>query len=334
MSSPTTVTLAQARRIAIRAQLLDGSASSVLETVRRLGSLQLDPTARVAPTQFLVLWSRLGQYDRHELQRLLDERELFEWIAFVYPREALPALLSRMHRWPGGNGLWPSRVGEWLKANAAFKRYVLRELERNGPMLSRQFEDRAKVRWRSSGWTGDRNVGRMLEFLCARGEIATVGRDGKQRLWDLAPRWYGDIEPLPHAEADAYFAEARFRALGVELRRGRLVAHPDADDRPVRRTTLLSPFDRLIHDRARTEALYDFHYRIEIYVPKAERKYGYFVLPVLHRDRLVGRIDPELDRKRGVLRINAVHWENGPIELERPARSLARFLGVDKVEWP
>jgi uncharacterized protein YcaQ len=239
-----------------------------------------------------------------------------------------------MHRWPGGNGLWPSRVGEWLKANAAFKRYVLRELERNGPMLSRQFEDRAKVRWPSSGWTGDRNVGRMLEFLCARGEIATVGRDGKQRLWDLAPRWYGDIEPLPHAEADAYFAGARFRALGVELRRGRLVAHPDADDRPVRRTTLLSPFDRLIHDRARTEALYDFHYRIEIYVPKAERKYGYFVLPVLHRDRLVGRIDPELDRKRGVLRINAVHWENGPIELERPARSLARFLGVDKVEWP
>jgi len=334
MSSPTTVTLAQARRIAIRAQLLDGSASSVLETVRRLGSLQLDPTARVAPTQFLVLWSRLGQYDRHELQRLLDERELFEWIAFVYPREALPALLSRMHRWPGGNGLWPSRVGEWLQANAAFKRYVLRELERNGPMLSRQFEDRAKVRWRSSGWTGDRNVGRMLEFLCARGEIATVGRDGKQRLWDLAPRWYGDIEPLPHAEADAYFAEARFRALGVELRRGRLVAHPDADDRPVRRTTLLSPFDRLIHDRARTEALYDFHYRIEIYVPKAERKYGYFVLPVLHRDRLVGRIDPELDRKRGVLRINAVHWENDPIELERPVRSLARFLGVDKVEWP
>jgi uncharacterized protein YcaQ len=329
----TEVTPAQARRIAIRAQLLDGSATSVLDTVRRLGSLQLDPTARVAPTQFLVLWSRLGSYDRDELARLLGERELYEWHAFVYPKEALPALLSRMQRWPPGNGAWPRRIREWLRANAAFKRYVLRELERNGPMLSRQFDDRASVPWRASRWSNS-NVGRMLELLGARGEIATVGRDGTQRLWDLAHRWYGDTPPLPHAEADAYFAEQRFRALGVELRKGRWIAHDEADDRPVRRTTLLSPFDRLIHDRARTEALFDFHYRIEIYVPKAERKHGYFVLPVLHRDRLVGRIDPERDRTRGVLRVNAVHWEDGPVPIERPVRSLARFLGVREVEWP
>jgi uncharacterized protein YcaQ len=330
----TEVTPAQARRIAIRAQLLDGSATTVLDAVRRLGSLQLDPTARVAPTQFLVLWSRLGTYDTNELARLLGERELFEWIAFVYPKESLPALLSVMHRWPPGDGAWRRRVREWLQANAAFKRYVLRELERNGPMLSREFEDRSRVPWPANGWRGSRNVGRMLEFLCAQGEIATVGRDGKQRLWDLAARWYGDTEPLPHDEADAYFAERRFRALGVERRKGRWVAHPDADDRPVGRTTLLSPFDRLIQDRARTEALFDFHYRIEIYVPKAERKYGYFVLPVLYRDRLVGRIDPELDRERGVLRINAVHWEDKPVPIQRPVRSLARFLGAGEVEWP
>jgi uncharacterized protein YcaQ len=313
--------------------LLDGSATSVLDTVRRLGSLQLDPTARVAPTQFLVLWSRLGQYDRAELQRLLDERELFEWMAFVYPREALPALRSRMQRWPG-SGVWPQRIADWLQANAAFKRYVLRELDRNGPMLSRQFEDRVKVRWPASGWTGERNVGRMLEFLGARGEIATVGRRGKQRLWDLSHRWYGDVAALPHDEADAYFAEMRFRTRGVELRTGRWIAHPDADDRPVRRTTLLSPFDRLIHDRDRIQSLYDFYYRLEIYVPKAERQYGYFVLPVLHRDRLVGRIDPEVDRERGVLKLHAVHWERDPVEIERPVRSLARFLGVEEIEWP
>jgi hypothetical protein len=328
------VTRTQARRIAIRAQLLDGSATGVLETVRRLGTLQLDPTASVAPTQFLVLWSRLGRYDRDDLQRLLDERELFEWVAFVYPKESLPALLSRMQRWPDGGGVWPTRVREWLEANAAFKRYVLRELEQNGPMLSRQFEDRATVRWPANGWAGARNVGRMLEFLCHGGEIATVGRDGKQRLWDLAGRWYGDTEPLPHDEADAYFAEQRFRAEGVKLQKGTWVTYDDADDRPVSRTTLLSPFDRLIHNRDRTEALFDFHYRIEIYVPKALRKYGYFVLPILHRDRLVGRIDPELDRKHDVLRIHAVHWEGTPVPIEKPVRSLAAFLGVSEIAWP
>ncbi len=330
----TVVTPAQARRIAIRAQLLDGSAHDVLSTVQRLGSLQLDPTVRVAPTQFLVLWSRLGAYDTDELSRLLAERELYEWIAFVHPKQALPALLSRMERWPPGDTAWPNRVREWLKANAAFRRYVLRELEQNGPMLSRQFEDRAKVPWPSSGWTGNKNVGRMLEFLTAGGEVATVGRQGKQRLFDLAPRWYGDVKPLPHAEADAYFADRRFRAHGVELRKGEWVAHPDADDRPVERTTLLSPFDRLIYDRARTEALFDFRYKLEIYVPKELRKHGYFVLPILEGDRLVGRLDPELDRKQSVLRINSVHWEGEPVPIENPVQSLAQFLGAGRIEWP
>jgi len=72
-------------------------------------------------------------------------------------------------------------------------------------MLSRRFDDRAIAPWPSSGWTGNRNVGQMLESLMARGDVAVVGRDGKQRLWDLAARWYGDVEQLPHAEADAYF---------------------------------------------------------------------------------------------------------------------------------
>jgi uncharacterized protein YcaQ len=327
-TASTIVSVEQARRIAVRAQALDGSVRTVLDTVRRLGSLQLDPTARVAPTQYLVLWSRLKSYDAAELQRLLDERELFEWIAFVYPREALPALLSHMQRWR------PQHVREWLRANAAFRKYVLKELERNGPMLSRQFEDRSKVPWQSTGWTGNRNVGRMLEFLCRQGEIATVGREGKERRWDLAERWYGDVEPLPHDEADAYFDDVLHRTQGVLKRKREWHAHPDADDRPVRGTTLLSPFDRLIHDRARTAALWDFQYRLEIYVPKAERQYGFFVLPVLHNGRLVGRIDPEIDRKQNVLRINSVHWERDPVPIEKPVRSLATFLGVEDVVWP
>jgi uncharacterized protein YcaQ len=333
MSTPSNI--ASLRRVAIRAQALDGSVRTVLDCVRRLGRLQIDPTARVAPTQHLVLWSRLGRYDPAELDRLLAARELYEWSAFVYPKEALPALRSLQRRWPPGTGAWPERLREWLKANWSFRRYVLRELERNGPMLSRQFQDRAAVPWPSNGvWWGERSVTIMLDLLQARGDIAVVGRQGKQRLFDLADRWYGDTQALPAAEADAYLAGERFRSLGVELRRGTWHVHPNADDRPVRRTTLLSPFDRLIHDRKRAEALWGFHYRIEIYVPKAERKYGYFVLPVLHNDKLVGRIDPAFDRKTRVLRINAVHWENGAVPIEKPVRSLARFLQAEDVVWP
>ncbi len=80
--------------------------------------------------------------------------------------------------------------------------------------------------------------------------------------------------------------------------------------------------------------LFGFQYRTEIYVPLPERQYGYFVLPILRGDRLVGRIDPELDRNRGILRINAVHWEDGPAAIDKPVRSLARFLGANDVDWP
>jgi uncharacterized protein YcaQ len=100
----------QARRIAVHAQALDGSARDVLDVVRRTGFLQLDPTARVAPTQLLVLWSRLGHYDPAELDRLVwNERKLFEWSAFVYPVEDLPALKARMRNWPRGDGAWSER---------------------------------------------------------------------------------------------------------------------------------------------------------------------------------------------------------------------------------
>ena len=104
---------------------------------------------------------------------------------------------------------------------------------------------------------------------------------------------------MPLREAERILAEQRFRALGVRLTRsGRWEAHPDASDGPVPdRATLLSPFDRLIHDRERAEALFDFHYRLEMYVPKAKREYGYYVLPLLVGDRIVGRAEPRFDRK-------------------------------------
>jgi len=307
----------------VRAQLLDGSATGVLETVRRLGFLQLDPISTVAPPQHLVLWSRLGPYDRAELDRLLwEERKLVEWRAFIYPIEDLPLLRARMRRLPTPNGR------AFLRENQSFKRYVLRELERRGPLLSREIETHtSRVGKDRHDWWGSRQMGLMLEVLSGQGLVAVVGRRGNQRVWDLAERWYPETETIPWREAMRLIEEKRFRSLGVKLERGRWVAHPDAVDGPVpNRVTFLSPFDRLIHDRARTEALWDFFYRLEMYVPKAKREYGYYVLPVLRGDRIVGRIEPVLDRKTGELRVNGTWWEDKPVSVTKPLRELGRWL--------
>jgi uncharacterized protein YcaQ len=326
------VSVEEARRIAVRAQLLDGSATGVLETVRRLGFLQIDPISTVAPPQYLVLWSRLGSYDRAELDRLLwEERKLVEIDAFVYPVEALPLLLARAKRRREDNAR-ERRIRAFLEDNAAVRRYVLRELERRGPLLSREIEDHPTVRREPHSWWGERKMGLMLMLLNDRGEVAVVGRQQGQRVWDLAERWYPELERIPWREARRQLAEQRFRALGVRLERGRLLAHPDATDGPVspRRVTFLSPFDRLVHDRNRTEALWRFRYRLEMYVPSAKREYGYYVLPILHGDRIVGRIEPVHDRRAGLLHVRGTWWEAGvrPFSLDRPLRSLARWLGA------
>jgi uncharacterized protein len=319
---PIEVSVAEARRIAVRSQLLDGSAESVLETVRRLGFLQLDPISSVAPPQYLVLWSRLGAYDRAELDRLLwEEHELVEWRAFLYPIEDLPMLRAFMRR-------GSRRGNEWLKENAAFRRYVMRELEQRGPLLSREIETHhTRAGAERHDWWGARQMGLMLEVLSNRGLVAVAGRRGKQRVWDLAERVYPATETMSLREAEALWKEKRFRALGVKLERGKLLAHPDAVDGPVpHRVTLLSPFDRLIHDRARTEALWDFYYRLEMYVPKLKREYGYYVLPILRGDRLVGRIEPVWDRKARELEVNGIWWEGKPVSVTRPLRELERWL--------
>ncbi|HZQ16307.1 MAG TPA: crosslink repair DNA glycosylase YcaQ family protein [Gaiellaceae bacterium] len=325
------MTVAEARRIAVRAQLLDGSATSVLDTVRRLGFLQLDPISTVAPPQHLVLWSRLGErYDRAELDRLLwEERALVEWDAFLYPAGDLPLLKARMRR---TDRPLDRRIVAHLKEHASYRRHILRALERRGPLLSREIEDHAGHTREAHRWWGARKMGLMLECMAARGEVAVVGRRGTQRVWDLAERWYPETERIPWREAKRLIDERRFRSLGIELRRGRLVAHPDAEDGPVgRRVTFLSPFDRLVHDRNRAEALWGFHYRLEMYVPAAKRRYGYYVLPILRGDRVVGRIEPVHDRTTRTLRVKGVWWEDGvkPAPLDRPLRSLARWLGAD-----
>ena len=301
----------------------------MLETVRRLGFLQIDPISTVAPPQYLVPFSRLGPYERAELDRLLwQTKQLFEWNAFVYPIEDLPLIRARMHRRRTGKYAHERKGNEFLKANARYRRYLLRELEERGPLLSRELGDHSTRTWSTGGrWWGTRNVAVMLELLHGRGQVAVVGRRDGQRLWDLAERWYPETEKVPLRYADRLLAEKRRRAQGVWLEEGEWRAHPEIADGPVPdRVTLLSPFDRLIYDRERAEALWGFRYRLEMYVPKAKREYGYYVLPVLQGDRLVGRVEPVFDRRTRELRVIGAWGDTS--RLDEALADLEAFLGA------
>ena len=329
----------EARRIAVRSQLLDSSATDVLTTVRRLGFLQIDPIATVATPQHLVLWSRLGAFDTAELDRLLwTTKELFEWNAFIRPIEELPLVRAFQRRWRMSTRYHSERwVRGFLAENRAFRRYVLREIAERGPLLSRELEDRAKGDPRDHRWWGSRRVGLMLESLELYGEIVVTGRREGQRLWDLAERWLPETDTLSTKAMETRHAEARFRAIGVRQAANGWEAHPDAHDGAVsERVIFLSPFDRLIHDRDRAEALFGFRYRLEMYVPKEKREFGYYVLPILRNEQLIGRIEPVFDRKSRVLRVEGVWAEPGApsdagADLGAALRDLAGWLGANEI---
>ena len=347
---------ADARRIAVRAQLLDARRSTdLLAVVEQLTLVQLDPTAAVAPSADLVLWSRLGPAYRPEhLQHALEhDRTLWEFNAMVRPMADLRLYRPTMALWPGREQ--PRR---WLADNDRFRRDVLARLAAEGPLQSKDVPDTSQVPWASTGWTKDRNVTQMLEFLALRGEVAVAGRVGRQRLWDLAERVYPAQREVPLEEARRIRRERRLRSLGI-VRAGypgppnELEPVGDAGEeavvdgvpgtwrvdpaqlgRPFRgRTALLSPFDRLVHDRTRLQDLFGFDYVLEMYKPKAARRWGYYALPVLHGDRLVGKVDATTDRRSGVLRVDAVH-EDEPFtaEVGRAVRAeleaLAAWLGL------
>jgi uncharacterized protein YcaQ len=337
------LTKAEARRIAIRAQLLDARRpADLLELVSHLTFLQLDPTAAIAPSADLVAWTRLGDaYQPAHLTQALEDRTLYEVRAYVRPMADLGLHLAQMAAWPfvseGTRNVSVPGPGaqRWLEANDAFRRDVLDLLRKAGPLMSRDIPDTSAVPWQSTGWTGNRNVTQMLEFLNARGEVAIAGRAGRQRLWDLAERVYPPVaEVIPLAEARRVLAVRRLRALGiarlevvgvtgerrfeevdgepaeVEGTSGSWVVDPTALSQDFEgRTALLSPFDRLIHDRVRTQDLFDFEYYLEMYKPAAKRRWGYFALPILHDDRLAGKVDAVADRKASTLRVNAVHQD-------------------------
>jgi uncharacterized protein YcaQ len=379
MTEPAHLSRRRARQIAVSAQLLDAPRrASIVETVRALGEVQIDPTSAVARTEHLVLWSRLGgRFRVAELERLLwQERALFEFWAHILPTSDLPIHRISMRRYPHGESTRRRYVRDWLRANDAFRRYVLAELRRRGPLRARDLENRAAEGWRTGGWNDEgQNVPMLLDVLWHQGKVMIVGRDGRQRIWDLAERSLPSVPTRRPAEVAPELLERDVRAAGiarpdrvgflfdgpppgrdaslqgllaegvlvpveVDGLAGRWVTHRDLLDASFRgRTTLLSPFDDLISDRERTERLFDFRFRLEIYVPRAKREYGYFVLPILRGDRLIGRIDPLFDRKARVLRIQAVHAEatataaDGPA-VRRAIGELASWLGAEEVSWP
>jgi hypothetical protein len=301
----------------------------VLDTIRQLGFLQMDPISTVAPPQQLVLWSRLGPYDIGELDRLIwVERRLFEYDAFVYPIEDLPLQRARMRKRRRGGTLkrdvW---VREFLREHTRLRHSILRDLERNGPLLARDLQQDIARGAERHPWWGRGPLRLMLEILAGRGEIAVAGRVGTHRLWDVPQRVWSDTETIPWREAGRMLLEQRRRSLGVWRKNGRWFAHPDASDAPVPdRVTFLSPFDRLIHDRSRAEALFDFHYRLEMYVPKAKREYGYYVLPILVGDRIVGRIEPRFDRTTKTLEVLGAWGDTS--RADQALSSLATWLGA------
>lgn len=387
MSSIRTISPETARRFIIRKQHLDAETQlSMLDVIRNLGCLQLDPIRKVERPHRLILWSRLGSHDTAELDRLRwQSRDLFEYWAHAaslvlseeYPVHAAYMQHVRQHK----------RSQDWLDEYDlhGLRDHVLQRLHDEGELKASDFEHDGSTAEHFSGWTSNRAIHRMLDFLWTTGDILVSHRRGNQRYWDLAERCLPDWvqrEALSPFEATYWAVQKAIKGLGLARGKAqinyyytrnrywhyaeamqRLLAEAlvipvqvqgwdgewllHVDDTPLLEqvedgdfqpcTTLLSPFDPLICDRSRTEQIWDFHYRIEIYVPKDKRQYGYYVLPILHGDRLIGRMDMAYDRKTNTLHIPATYAEDhapdDPAPIRSAVESLGHFLGAEQITY-
>ncbi len=361
--TPIRLSLETARTLAIVKQELHrrppvADKRALLETIRKIGLLQLDTIHVVARSHYLVMLSRVGLYDRADLDSLLyPDRRLFEGWAHAaclvpvedYPYFA-PVILARRER-----PLQPWLVRRLGDDAEEVLDTVLAEVRERGPLASRDFED---PRSKRGTWWDWKPAKTALEVLFERGYLMVDRRVNFQRYYDLAERVLpASTEPLLLTVDDwrRWAALRSLACLGVatpahvsdyyhqrkpatrtviedlatqgaivpaEVEGWRDMAYMDPADLPLVEeieagahqpalTTFLSPFDNLIWDRRRVHHLFGFEYSAEMYTPAAKRKYGYYVLPILHRGRLVGRLDPKADRKAGTLIVPAIYLESG-----------------------
>ena len=385
-SPKESLTLAETRRLALAAQGFGerrtGARSPwprVAAVVERMGLLQLDSVSALVRTHYLPAFSRLGNYDRSDLDRRAfapDRRQFFEYWAHeasLLPLAVHPLMRWRMERAKRLKGIYGG-LARFAQGEHAYIQSVREEIRRRGPLAASDLADPGK---RAGSWWGWHKGKAALEFLFWAGEVTTASRRGFERIYDFTERVLPEaILALPTPAEDVAIRELTRRAavalgIGTEVDIRDYFRLPVADARraihelveegaliPVeaelwRQTAympkgatipgrllpsaLVSPFDPLVWHRQRTERLFGFHYRVEIYTPAAKRRFGYYVLPFLDRGRLNARVDLKSDRAAGVLEVRGAHAEPGT-NVERLAaalsaelRRLANWLGLAEI---
>ncbi|GAA5033224.1 DNA glycosylase AlkZ-like family protein [Microbacterium fluvii] len=350
----------EARRIVVRAQLLDADRpGDVVEVAEQLGYVKIDPTAVISPAEHTVLFSRIGwSYEPGQLQKATElDRQLFEFDGAFRPMSLQPALLAAQRR----RGFRDSTT-QWLAANARFRRDVLARLRADGPLAAAEIPDTAQVARAPDGWSGSNQVPIMLDLLARIGEVAVSRREGRHRIWDLAERVYPAVTTGDDGAALRSLQERMLQASGLARPHtfwsgvGKDTGEPavvegvatkyrvdpealaalDAEDAGGR-VAFLNPYDSLLFDRRRLQEVFGFTYVLEQFKPKSQRVYGAFAHPILIGDRFVGMLEAELDRQNDALQVRAVH-EFAPFEPEdhemvrAEIAEWAQWLGVDVVE--
>lgn len=334
---------------------------------RRIGVVQLDSVNVLVRSHYLPVHARLGSYDRSLLDDYTNRSgEVFEYwshVASLIPVEDFPLYRHRMEAEP----VWSS-IAEIGRDDPGYVESVYQEIAERGPLT---VSDLADPGARTGPWWGHGHGKHALEWLFYKGKITTRRTNGFTRVYDLTQRVIpGDLldaEPVPEEEAQRtlLLRAARHHGIGTakdladyhrinvpaarailarlvaggELEqvevpgwRGPVYLHPEATQpRRSHGTALLSPFDSLVWERDRTERLFGFRYRIEIYVPAPQRTYGYYVLPFLLDGELVGRTDLKAERKSGRLLVRSAWIEPGR-DPERVAVAMAVRL-EDMAAW-